>query len=499
MPVRSQRSTSDLQTERAKSVFRGHRDPYFPHNNGKGSRHLPTSDDYVFRIQVISTTANIKTDVFKKAVQGLVKICFPQDVLEEIGIQVVTQHMRNEDAPESNIAQMTEIFRSEMIHRVTWMLAEYLDTPNKVEASVKAIMAASASLHGARIGTDVLGDITTSLQRLREWAPDNSTEQLSNSTDMETLPFSTPDLEVAQRNSGVSAFVGQHETGPALARETEGASEDQREPPRKPKHKSKKRKADDLDEETNTSDKVNGHQDHAIDSQGSQNLVHHSREGKEGKISTSWRWNLEEGASLQDMAARFKRTSDLFAYHALPIFKRRLGPQAKRKEVRLEMQAVLTRMSDEEFQKWVESFEKLVDGDTSMLERTPPSLASASQHNTSVTPVPVVTHSRATKTTRLRAVDDASNNEYTGVGGIPVTANAVVKHEAGVYSNAVDIRTVSSLVETSASREDDDKSSNKETGSVRASFNVRSRDLILTNTVGPKAALNPNNQSSLGT
>lgn len=52
--------------------------------------------------------------------------------------------------------------------------------------------------------------------------------------------------------------------------------------------------------------------------------VQQSREGKQGKISTSWRWAIEEGASPQDLTSHFKRMSDLFAYHALPIVQQRL-------------------------------------------------------------------------------------------------------------------------------------------------------------------------------
>jgi hypothetical protein len=71
--------------------------------------------------------------------------------------------MLQEKAPEENIQRMAEMLRTEMAQRVTWMLAEYLDTPAKVKSAMQATPAASASLHGEAIGDDVLGDVTNSL------------------------------------------------------------------------------------------------------------------------------------------------------------------------------------------------------------------------------------------------------------------------------------------------------------------------------------------------
>jgi hypothetical protein len=71
---------------------------------------------------------------------------------------------------------MSEVFRSKMAQRVTWMLAEYLDTPVKVASAMRATLAASSSLHGQALGNDVLGHATSSSLRLEERAPENSTE-----------------------------------------------------------------------------------------------------------------------------------------------------------------------------------------------------------------------------------------------------------------------------------------------------------------------------------
>ncbi|KAG9197305.1 hypothetical protein G6514_001903 [Epicoccum nigrum] len=277
---------------RAKSVFRGYGDSYFPPNN-EGTEQtqqtlaLPTSDDYIFRIQVLPTTDDVSTIVFRKAVQGLVKICFPQDVLEEIGIEVVTQHMRNEGAPEHKIAKMTKIFWSEMFHRVNWMLAEYLDTPAKVEASVKAVIAASASLHDEKIADDILGHIITSLQSLREDIPHLSMEKLADSTDMDTMTSST--RKPGDLDAGTGDSNSKREVHTLTEETTEQWSEHHTsQPPVRAGKKSKRPKCDEKGAETSESLGVFPNQrGHTSPDNFNGGVIQHQREGKAGKISTS--------------------------------------------------------------------------------------------------------------------------------------------------------------------------------------------------------------------
>jgi hypothetical protein len=142
-------STSTQATpSREPSTQHGAEDSYFRRTSiAHISTPLPTNDDWVFRVKVTSSTINPQDEVFEKAVQDLVNICFPLGVLEEIGVDVVERHMREESAPEENIRKMTDVFRAEMIHRISFMLATYLDTPQKVEQGVAAVKAASKKLH----------------------------------------------------------------------------------------------------------------------------------------------------------------------------------------------------------------------------------------------------------------------------------------------------------------------------------------------------------------
>jgi hypothetical protein len=66
------------------------------------------------------------------------------------------------NAPEENIARMTETCPMEIVHRIIGMLAEYLDTPTKARSTVESIVAVSSSLH-VEVGDDGLGNIITRL------------------------------------------------------------------------------------------------------------------------------------------------------------------------------------------------------------------------------------------------------------------------------------------------------------------------------------------------
>jgi hypothetical protein len=95
---------------REQSFFRGESDRYFPVRYACNALTLPSKDDWLFRVKVISSTTDLQDAVFKNAVQGLVKICFPQSVLEELDIEVVKHHMQGENAPEGNITECRKSF-----------------------------------------------------------------------------------------------------------------------------------------------------------------------------------------------------------------------------------------------------------------------------------------------------------------------------------------------------------------------------------------------------
>lgn len=50
--------------------------------NHDRSTSLPTGEDWLFRVKVISSATDLDNELFKSAVQGLVRICFPEGILD---------------------------------------------------------------------------------------------------------------------------------------------------------------------------------------------------------------------------------------------------------------------------------------------------------------------------------------------------------------------------------------------------------------------------------
>jgi hypothetical protein len=406
---------------RAKSVFRGSKDPYFPRDR-MNATFLPTSDDWGFRVQVVSQSTDIHTEMFKKAVQGLIKICFPQNVLNELGVDVVQQHMREQSAPKQNIEKMREIFRSEMVHRLVWMLVEYLDDSSKVEAVVKSVTAASAVIHGDKFGPDILGSVIASLQRLRERVPENSTKTLAEDIVLTEFTSDTANNEDSVVTS-VETLAGNELTSSGVSDLSESETEPLVHTKRKNQNNAK------VEE---TSDKPSNRSKHHQHAFGGKEIaagltVQPARQGKESKVSTSWRWNVKQSdITVKKSQLFFHRTVDLFAYHALPIAKGVLGHDAGRKDIRLKIESLWTSITDEEYEKWIESFRRLWDGDLDMVDRVEPTSISH-EGVISATPAPATTHKRHS---------ERESNRRPNAGYRSATYHRVVSHETTVKQEA---------------------------------------------------------------
>jgi hypothetical protein len=96
--------------------------------------------------------------------------------------------------------------------------------------------------------------------------------------------------------------------------------------------------------------------------------VHHTTK----RISCSWRWNVDpDDISAETLSQSFKRPSDLFAFHTLPIVGSSVQANAKRRDIRLKTQSMMDEMPQSEYDKWMGSFQKLQDGHDNMLVRIP--------------------------------------------------------------------------------------------------------------------------------
>lgn len=328
------------------------------------STSLPTGEDWLFRVKVISSAKDLNNELFKNAVQGLVRICFPEGVLDQLGSQILEQHMREEMAPENNIRKMAEIFRTEMTQRVASLLAEHLDTVTKVETMVQATIVASVKLHGSDLGGDILGHMIASLLQLKAKASENPTDLLTKIGDPQEKVGSDEDMGTIDVSDVDSP-----------------TSEKKRKRERRTK-KTKRRRTPVKD-----GTPKNANMDFYSAALPTERRV---STNKDKKISSKWQWNIDETQLADDdVADAFPRTSSLFAYHALPIAKRKLGSQASRKELRCEMQSLLDGMPPDEFEKWLGSLQKLLNGDREMLTRQDVATSSVDRQLSRATPAPV--------------------------------------------------------------------------------------------------------------
>ncbi|KAI4915434.1 uncharacterized protein J4E92_009388 [Alternaria infectoria] len=380
-----------------------------PHSSRAGSvrntqaTSLPTGEDWVFRVKVISSATDLRNGLFKNAVQGLVRICFPNDILNQLGSDVLEQHMREENAPEENIRRMTEMFRAEMTQRMVSMLADNLDTAAKVDSVLKAMLTASAKAHGDDLGEDILGYVTASLLQMQALAPKHSTQWLVNG-------------DAVQEDSSGGDVSG-----------SDASDEEPTPPPKVKKHKKRNKESERArpSAESYTPGTARMHSNLPAAS-----LKQRTSKGKDRKISSKWQWDIEASDLTEDDVSKtFFRTSDLFAYHALPISQRKLGPSASKKEIRCEMQSLLDGMPQEEFEKWVESLQKLLDGDRDMLERQESQTSGHQQQLSRVTPAPVDIRKRPKKSPNVSAGGRTIAKTYDREYDPPLQENSAIKRE----------------------------------------------------------------------
>ncbi|KAI4918699.1 hypothetical protein J4E90_003086 [Alternaria incomplexa] len=403
-PGRSPYAEREAQSSRAGSIKDG-----YPAPKPDRAFSLPTGDDWIFRVQVISSATDLGSQVFKNAVKGLVRICFPDNILDQLGPQVLQQHMREEKAPEANIRKMLEIFRTEMIQRMVPMVAKHLHSAAEVDWVLQTVLIASARARGDGIGEDILGHVTANLLQSKARAPEHSTEWLASGKATRKEDNSDGDLSTDD--------VFDEEPAPIAKAK---------------KHKKRDKKAQCV--RSTTPDDITEDVEMNADLSAASNK-HTILKSKDKKISSKWKWNVEATELAdEDVAEAFPRTSDLFAYHALPITRRKLGSQASRKETRCEMQALLDGMPQDEFEKWVESLQKLYNGDREMLVRQDVASSSVDRQITRATPAPVEFRKKTGKSTKISSSSSDQSKGRATNAAIAVE-KTVVKEESAAGSS----------------------------------------------------------------
>lgn len=323
-PKRSRtESISQSRSSRAKSVFRD--EAYLPYDAEK--------TEYAFRIETVSADG-IPDSLLKKAVQGLVRTCFPDHMFEELGVRVIEQHMTELNASEDAITRMKDAFRTETVHRVARMLAEYLDTAEKAATGVASLVAATNRLHFHKTDSEAVADAISALCQLREdMSATDAIDGSNNQSETHMTEKASETLKSVEPTVGPDQVIVDESVATIITPPS----------PKKTKHKK------DLN-----------------------------------KITSSWRWNIDaDELDEEDVAAHFTRPTDLFAYHALPIVQTQLGNEAPKSAIRKEMDAIWTDMPAGGHAEWNDAYEKLRNGDMEILTRVP-----VSQRAKSICPTP---------------------------------------------------------------------------------------------------------------
>lgn len=258
--------------------------------------------------------------------------------------------MREKRAEPANIQRTIEAFQPEMIRRLIGMLAGYFDTPDQVASAVQAAL---GERHKTPNDEGTLGSSNTIVEESRPLKNKRTNHSRG-------LQEATPSRSYDNNLNGALVDV-ERQTTPAE------------------------------------------------NSFSNSNTI--SQRQKDRKISATWNWNIDPNEVTEEAVQHaFPRTADLFAYHTLPTTQQMLGSKASRKEMRLDMQSLLDSISQAEFQKWVESLDKLHKGNRGMLVRPELTLMNNGQFSR-VTPAP------------SQSTLDIRNN------GIPSHRNTIIKFE----------------------------------------------------------------------
>ncbi|KAI4912988.1 hypothetical protein J4E85_010963 [Alternaria conjuncta] len=401
---RTQHDEPDPHSSRAGSV----RNTYQAQKQIR-STSLPTGDDWVFRVKVISSATDLGNDLFKNAVQGLVRICFPEGILDQLGSQVLEQHMREEKAPEDNIKRMKEVFRSEMEQRMVSMIAEHLDTAAKVDSVLRRILSASARAHGDNLGKNILGYITAGLLNLNAKVSGQSTQWLAG--------------------GGAAATEGEKEESSDGDSSTSNISDEEPTPPPPKVNISKKRERKSRRARSKTPDDIT--EEVEVDADLPATLPEQrTSKDKSRKISLKWYRDVNSKELSNTAIARiFSRTTDLFAYHALPISKQKLGPNASRSQITRDIQSALDATPAEEFEEWAECLQKLLNGDRNMLERQEMCTSGDQLQSARATPAPIYDRTRSRAAAKDLSGGMVFPSTHPGNVGGPSYKNTLVKRE----------------------------------------------------------------------
>lgn len=138
--------------------------------------------------------------MFKEAVQGLIKICFPAGFLDQLSLDIIESQMQEQGATDDMIVEMRELVQLEMVHELAWLLAEQLDTPEKIETTITFVIVARHRLDGTKSDYSVFKGIIRGLEKLRDQYAQTRRDHLTNRASIRLPTCDRSEQEVSQNS-----------------------------------------------------------------------------------------------------------------------------------------------------------------------------------------------------------------------------------------------------------------------------------------------------------
>lgn len=163
----------------SRPLFRGDADPYFPPNADAAVTTFSGEMDFrlKFLCQADPTEAG---DLYKEAVQGLVNITVPPNILNQLCQDTIITQMQGLGAPQDKIDRVCELIQREMVFKISWLLANEMNTIEKVERGLATVIAATSRLHANKFDHEVFDDIAKGFENLRNQLSGLQTDSLAS-------------------------------------------------------------------------------------------------------------------------------------------------------------------------------------------------------------------------------------------------------------------------------------------------------------------------------
>ena len=106
--------------------------------------------------------------------------------------------MQEQGATDNRIVKMRELVQLEMVHKLAWLLAEQLDTPEKIETAITSVIVARHRLHGTKSDYSVFKDIIRGLEKLKDQYAQTRRDHVTNGASIRLPTCDRSESEVSQ-------------------------------------------------------------------------------------------------------------------------------------------------------------------------------------------------------------------------------------------------------------------------------------------------------------